>query len=123
MLSSASKDNIANSKHIPEINWQYDALSLRKALNFTEEEIADMLECDVVWLKNNSYAPELQDRLLRLSKLIWNIYYLVGESIDDLHQWLDSAKAELGNRSPKSYLLKGNIKEVEDFVYRMDSSW
>jgi hypothetical protein len=117
-----TEDCTANNKHIPEIAWQYDALSLSKALNFTEEEIANMLECDVTWLKHNYYAPELQDRLSRLSNLIWKVYYIAGESIDNLHKWVESANTELGNHSPKSYLLQGNIKKVEDFVAQMESN-
>jgi hypothetical protein len=109
--------DFSKSEHIPELDWQYDALSLCSSLGFSETELAEALGYkDPDFIKNNRFHAKLQNQVKQLVRISWGVYYLVGRSKPKLHGWLRSPNKWLDGDSPKSYLLKGDFDKIEEII-------
>ncbi|MDN5848308.1 MAG: DUF2384 domain-containing protein [Nitrococcus sp.] len=102
------------------------ALSLRRRLHFTEQELANSLGVSAKTLRRAAarrparLTPAQGDRLYRLARIV-AMAEEVFEDMERAYRWLREPQRGLGERVPLSLLItEAGAREVEDLLGRIE---
>lgn len=95
---------------------RYDALRVGHSLGLSAADMAQIVGWTVRGLRKNPTSPRLQEPLTRVMSTVTVLRELLDGSLPYVRVWLRAPHPALGERTPLSYLLEGDVETVDNLV-------